>query len=166
MRASNISVFVLLLLTYTSFVSAEDANDCVENIKSLTEEFANENKTDNILRIQKTFYKGKVPHYVTVYYCHKEPCNSESDAKFKYIWTDDLLFFAINYHLFRALTFQLADLGDARTQFFIVPEICNENINVSYVEELYQTLTAQVSALHVCNAFYSEFFTAKINWRR
>ena len=148
---------VLNFLANISIFSAANDNFCVEDINSLINVFgSNETSTDNILRIQKTFYKDKSPHYVTVHYCYEEPCSTGSDAKFTYIWTDNLIFFVINYHLFRALTFELADLGEAETQFFIVPEFCNKSMDINNIEEPYRILTVQVSTFHVCNTILND----------
>ena len=142
MPASRMILILLLLsINFDDFVSATDTS-CVEDLMSLIDAFSsNKTSTDNILRIQETFYPQNkaAAHYVIVCYCYQEPCNKTS-ADYIYIWTDNAIFFVVDYYLFKALTFELADLGDIREVFFVIPEPCNNN----NTEDLLLALTSQV----------------------
>ena len=136
-------LFVFSINCYVSVSESGAVMSCVEDLPSLIAAFSsNKTSTDNILRIQETFYPQDkaAPHYVKVYYCYQEPCN-ETNPDYTYIWTDNPIFFVVDYHLFRALTFELADLGDIGNVSFVVPEPCNNNDT----EELLLVLTKQVN---------------------
>ena len=149
-------ILILLVLSIINGFVLESAADtsCVQDLPSLIAGFSsNETSTDNILRIQETFYPQNkpVPHYVTVYYCFEEPCD-ETTVDYTYVWADNPIFFVVDYYLFRALTFELADLGDIQEVYFVVPEPCDNNTN----KELLLTLTAQVTSL-ISFAMYITF---------
>ena len=132
------------------------SQSCVVDLPSLIAAFSsNETSTDNILRIQETFYPHNKPspHYVTVYYCFEEPCN-ETTVDYTYIWADNPIFFVVDYYLFSTLTFELADLGGIREVSFVVPEPCNNNTN----KNLLLALTLQVTSL-ISFTMYITFFT-------
>ena len=136
-----ILILLLLSINFDSFVSAADTS-CVEDLMSLIDSFSsNKTSTDNILRIQETFYPQNkaAAHYVIVGYCFQEPCNKTNNADYIYIWTDNAIFFVVDYYLFSTLTFFLADLGDIGEVFFVIPEPCNNN-----TEDLLLALTSQV----------------------
>ena len=142
MMPANRIILILFLLSinFDAFVSAADTS-CVEDLMSLIDAFSsNKTSTDNILRIQETFYPQNkaAAHYVIVYYCYQEPCN-KTNADYIYIWTDNAIFFVVDYYLFSALTLFLADLGNIREVSFVVPEPCNNN-----TENLLLALTSQV----------------------
>ena len=141
MPTSRIILILLLLsINFDNFVSAADTS-CVEDLPSLRAAFSsNETSTDNILRIHETFYPQNkaAAHYVIVSYYYQKPCNKTS-AGYIYIWADNAIFFVVDYYLFRALTFELTDLGDIREVFFVIPEPCNNN-----TKDLLLALTSQV----------------------
>ena len=139
-------ILILLVLSIINGFVSEFATDtsCVENLPSFIAAFSsNETSTDNILRIQETFYPQNkpAPHFVLVHYCYEEPCNNNNTANYTYIWTDNPIFFVVDYHLLNALTFKLAGLGDIGEQSFVVPVPCDNNTN----KELLLALTSQVT---------------------
>ena len=135
-----ILIFVCMLsICFNTFVSTAD--ECVEDLKSLVTKF---NTSDNIQKIQKTFYpykKKPAPHYVYINYCYDEPCNV-STAKYNYYWSDINIFDVLGYHQFIALTFDLEDIRyENPVQSFIIPQICND----TNLRELLGSLTLQVT---------------------
>ena len=141
MAGRIILILFVLLINFNLSVS----ESCVEDLQSLIAAFSsNETSTDNILRIQETFYPDykPAPHYVTVYYCFEEPCN-KTIVDYTYIWAENPILFVVDYYLFSSLTFKLADLGGIAEQSFIVPVPCNNNTN----KNLLLALTLQVTSL-------------------
>ena len=130
-------------INFNTFVSADDTS-CVVDLTSLIAGFrSNKTSTDNILKIRQTFYPQHkpTPHYVIVHYCYEEPCNTNNNtANYTYVWTDNPIFFVVDYYLLSALTFELAGLGDIDEQYFVTPVPCNNNTN----KELLLALTSQV----------------------
>ena len=66
---------IFILFVFLINFNASVSESCVQDLPSLIDAFSsNENVTDNILRIQETFYpqNKQAPHYVTVYYCFEE----------------------------------------------------------------------------------------------
>ena len=143
MASRIIASLLVLMINVSVFVAIADTS-CVEDLKSLIDVFkTNKTSTDNVLHIRQTFYpqKNTAPHYVIVHYCFEEPCNSDNNiANYTYIWTDNPIFFVVDYHLFNALTFELANLGDIGELNLVVPQFCKNNEN-----ELLQALTSQVT---------------------
>ena len=135
---------IFILFVFLINFNASVSQSCVVDLPSLIAAFSsNETSTDNILRIQETFYPHNKPspHYVTVYYCFEEPCD-ETTVDYTYVWADNPIFFVVDYYLFSTLTFELADLGGVREVSFVVPEPCNNN-----TENLLLALTLQVTSL-------------------
>ena len=135
---------IFILFVFLINFNASVSQSCVVDLPSLIAAFSsNETSTDNILRIQETFYPHNKPspHYVTVYYCFEEPCD-ETTVDYTYVWADNPIFFVVDYYLFSTLTFELADLGGIREVSFVVPEPCNNN-----TENLLLALTLQVTSL-------------------
>ena len=135
---------IFILFVFMINFNASVSQSCVVDLPSLIAAFSsNETSTDNILRIQETFYPHNKPspHYVTVYYCFEEPCD-ETTVDYTYVWADNPIFFVVDYYLFSTLTFELADLGGVREVSFVVPEPCNNN-----TENLLLALTLQVTSL-------------------
>ena len=62
------------------------------------------------------------------------------NINYTYVWSDNPIFFVVDYYLFSSLTFFLADLGDIGNVSFVVPEPCNNNTN-----DLLLALTTQVT---------------------
>ena len=150
MAGRIIFILFVFLINFSAFVS----ESCVQDLPSLIAAFSsNETTTDNILRIQETFYPQNkpAPHYVTVYYCFEEPCD-ETTINYTYIWAENPIFFIVDYYLFSSLTFKLADLGGIAEQSFIVPVPCNNNTN----KNLLLALTLQVTSL-ISFAMYITF---------
>ena len=141
--ASRIIVNLFVLMINVSVFAAIADTSCVEDLMSLIDVFkTNKTSTDNVLHIRQTFYPQDkpAPHYMIVHYCYEEPCNNNNTANYTYIWTDNPIFFVVDYHLFNALTFELADLGDIGELNLVVPQFCNNN-----EMELLQALTSQVT---------------------
>ena len=141
--ASRIIASLFVLMINVSVFAAIADTSCVEDLMSLIDVFkTNKTSTDNVLHIRQTFYPQDkpAPHYVIVYYCYEEPCNNNNTANYTYIWTDNPIFFVVNYHLFNALTFELADLGNIGELNLVIPQFCNNN-----EMELLQVLTSQVT---------------------
>ena len=126
MESRIILIFVSILTIYfNAFVSNADA--CVENLQSLMAVF---NTSNNILKIQETFYPQNTkpaPHYVLVCYCYEEPCDV-TNVKHAFYWADNPIYNVVDYYLFKALTFELLDLGDIRGVFFVVPQPCDKEL--------------------------------------
>ena len=142
MASRIIASLFVLMINVSVFVSIADTS-CVEDLMSLIDVFkTNKTSTDNVLHIRQTFYPQDkpAPHYVIVHYCYEEPCNNNNTANYTYIWTDNPIFFVVDYHLFNALTFELADLGNIGELNLVVPQFCNNN-----EMELLQALTSQVT---------------------
>ena len=142
MASRIIASWLVLMINVSVFVSIADTS-CVEDLMSLIDVFkTNKTSTDNVLHIRQTFYPQDkpAPHYVIVHYCYEEPCNNNNTANYTYIWTDNPIFFVVDYHLFNALTFELADLGNIGELNLVVPQFCNNN-----EMELLQALTSQVT---------------------
>ena len=142
MASRIIANLFVLMINVSVFVSIADTS-CVEDLMSLIDVFkTNKTSTDNVLHIRQTFYPQDkpAPHYMIVHYCYEEPCNNNNTANYTYIWTDNPIFFVVDYHLFNALTFELADLGDIGELNLVVPQFCNNN-----EMELLQALTSQVT---------------------
>ena len=156
-----ILIFACILSIYFNlFVSTADA--CIKDLESLTTHFKTK---DNILKIQETFYPQNsklAPRYVTVHYCYEKPCNN-STAKDVYFWTDNTFFMVLGYYLFRAVTFEFADLGDICEQYFVVPQFCNttklktEELLLALTKEVIFTLSLFLNSLH--------FISVSKNWR-
>ena len=150
MASRILKIFFVLLINFNTFVSDDDTS-CVPDLKSLIDDFkTTKTSTDNLLRIQDTFYpqnNEKTPHYVNVSYCYQEPCNSSrpENVNYTYIWADNRIFFVVDYHLFRALTFELADLGNFGEVYFVVPQPCDNN--TEDIRDLLLTLTSQVNQI-------------------
>ena len=141
--ASRIIASLFVLMINVSVFAAIADTSCVEDLMSLIDVFkTNKTSTDNVLHIRQTFYpqKNTAPHYVIVHYCYEEPCNNNNTANYTYIWTDNPIFFVVDYYLFNALTFELADLGNIGELNLVVPQFCNNN-----EMELLQALTSQVT---------------------
>ena len=135
-----ILIFVCMLsICFNTFVSTAD--ECVKDLKSLVTKF---NTSDNIQKIQKTFYPYKnkpAPHCVYINYCYDEPCNVNT-ANYLYYWADNNIFNVLGYHQFVALTFELEDMrNEIAVQPFIIPQICDD----TNPHELLQSLTIQVT---------------------
>ena len=145
MAGRIILILFVFSINLNTFVSGDDTS-CVVDLPSLIAAFgSNETSTDNILKIHLTFYPQNkpAPHYVLVHYCYEQPCNNDNTANYSYIWTDNPIFFVVEYYLFKALTFGLADLGDIDEQSFVAPVPCNNNTN----KELLLALTSQVNSI-------------------
>ena len=143
MASRVILILFVFSINFNTFVSDDDT-PCVVDLPSLIAAFrSNETSTDNILKIRQTFYPQKkpAPHFVLVYYCYEEPCKDSNTANYTYVWTDNPIFFVVDYHVLNALTFKLAGLGDIGEQYFVTPVPCDNNTN----KELLLDLTAQVS---------------------
>ena len=148
MTSRIIVMLLVLVINVSVFVSFADTS-CVEDLMSLIDVFkTNKTSTDNVLHIRQTFYPQNktTPHYVIVHYCYEEPCNNDDTANYTYIWTDNPIFFVIDYHFFNALTFELADLGDIGELSLVIPQFCNNN-----EKELLQALTSQVTLYFISN---------------
>lgn len=146
MAGRIILILFVSSINFNTFVSADDTS-CVVDLPSLIDAFrSNETSTDNVLKIQQTFYPQDkpAPHYVIVHYCYDEPCNKNNNtANYTYVWTDNPIFFVVDYYLLGALTFELAGLGDIGEQYFVVPVTCDNNTN----KELLLALTSQVNSI-------------------
>ena len=149
--ASRIFIILFVLsINFNTFVSDNDTS-CVPDLKTLIEDFeTTKTSTDNLLRIHDTFYpqnNTKPPHYVKVYYCYSGPCDSSNSENidYTYVWTDNPIFFVVDYHLFGTLTFELADLGDFREVYFVVPEPCDNNTNKNLLLALTSKVTQIIS---------------------
>ena len=145
MAGKIISILFILSINFHAFLSESAANtSCAKDLPSFIDAFSsNKTSTDNILRIKETFFPQHKadPHYVFVYYCYQEPCSNETNADYTYIWADNAIFFVVDYYLFSALTFFLADLGDIGKVYFVIHEPCNSNDT----ESLLLVLTSQVT---------------------
>ena len=145
MAGKIISILFILSINFHAFVSESAANtSCAKDLPSFVAAFSsNKTSTDNILRIKETFFPQDkaTPHYVLVYYCYQEPCSNETNIDYTYIWADNAIFFVVDYYLFKALTFELAELGDIGKVYFVIPEPCNSNDT----ESLLLVLTSQVT---------------------
>ena len=165
MTGRNISILFVLLINFNAFASEPaDNTSCAVDLPSFIAAFrSNETSTDNVLKIQQTFYPHDkaAPHYVYVYYYYQEPGNNSDTANYTYIWTDNPIFFVVGYYLFKALTFELADLGDIGEQYFVIPQSCN-NTNT---EDLLLALTRQVTSRTLFYVYFFTFFKVKVNWR-
>ena len=143
MGSRAILIFVCILSIYfNTFVSSADT--CVEDLESLKTDFYT---NDNLLKIQETFYPQNnklTPRYVIFHYCHEKPCTN-SNAEYEYFWPDNPIFMVLDFYLFRALIFELADLGDICEQYFVVPQFCNKT--KPSTEELLLALTKKVTLL-------------------
>ena len=143
MAGGIILILFVFSINFNTFLSADDTS-CVADLASFIAAFrSNETSTDNILKIHQTFYPPNKPspHYVIVHYCYEGPCNNNDTANYTYIWTDNPIFFVVDYYLLSALTFTLAGLGDIGEQSFVVPVPCDNNTN----KELLLALTSQVT---------------------
>ena len=143
MTGRIILILFVFSINFNTFVFADDTS-CVVDLPSFIAAFrSNETSTDNILKIQQTFYPQNkpTPHFVVVHYCYEEPCNNSDTANYTYVWTDNPIFFVVDYYLFSSLTFKLAGLGDIGEQSFVVPVPCDNNTN----KELLLALTSQVT---------------------
>ena len=141
-RTITIILFALLINVNVVVISVADTS-CVDDLLTLIDAFKNKtSNTDYVLQIRQTFYPQNktAPHYVIVHYCYEEPCNNNDTTNYTYIWTDNPIFFVIDYHFFNVLTFELADLGDIGELNLVVPQFCNNN-----EKELLQALTSQVT---------------------
>ena len=121
-----ILIFACILSIYfNAFVSIAD--ECVEGLEPI---IANITANDLTIReIQKTFYpldNKPAPHYVKLYYCFMEPCNSTA-YDYEYYWTDNDIFMVLGYYLFKALTFERVDIGEIRGLYFHLPKFCNSS---------------------------------------
>ena len=147
MASRIILILFVLSINFHAFVSESAANmSCAKDLPSFISAFSsNKTSTDNILRIKETFYPQDkaAPHYVKVYYCLQETSNNctNNTADYIYIWADNAIFFVVDYHLFKALTFELAELGDIGEVYFVVPDPCNNNDT----DSLLLVLTSQVT---------------------
>ena len=165
--ASKITL-ILFVFSINFNASASESGavmSCVEDLPSLIAAFSsNKTETDNILRIENTFYPQNTtaPHYVKVHYCYKAPCHW-NNINYTYVWTDNPIFFVVDYYLFSTLTFFLADLGDIGNVSFVVPEPCN-NIN-NDTEDLLYALTTQVTFKFFFVFFTFVFHLVKVNWK-
>ena len=149
----------ILSIHFNTFVS--NADTCVEDLESLKDHFQT---NENIVKIQETFYPQDnklTPRYVVFHYCYKEPCNN-SNAEYDYFWPDNPIFMFLDYYLFRALIFELADLGDTCEQYFVIPQFCN-NTKLNK-EELLLSLTKQVTLLILFLNSLHSILVSK-NWR-
>ena len=145
---------IFILFVFLINFNASVSESCVVDLPSLIAAFSsNETSTDNILRIQETFYPHNKPspHYVTVYYCFEEPCD-ETTVNYTYVWASNPIFFVVDYYLFSTLTFELANLGGIREVSFVIPEPCNNNTD----KNLLLALTLQVTSL-ISLAMYITF---------
>ena len=100
-----------------------------------------------------------INHYF--HYCYEEQSNN-SNAEYDYFWPDNPIFMFLDYYLFRALIFELADLGDICEQYFVVPQFCN-NTKLN-TEELLLALTKQVTLLILFLNSLHSILVSK-NWR-
>ena len=148
--ASRIFLILFVLsINFNTFVS--DNTSCVQDLKTLIDDFeTTKTSTDNLLRIHDVFYppnNTKSPHYVKVYYCYNGPCDSSKpeNIKYTYDWTDNPIFFVLDYHLFSSLTFELADLGDFKEVYFVVPVPCDNNTNKNLLLALTSKVTQIIS---------------------
>ena len=141
MAGRTTSIFFVLLINFHAFVSESD--ECVEDLPSLIAAFSsNKTETDNVLRIENTFYpQNKTAlHYVIVCYCYQKPCHW-NNTNYTYVWADNPILFVVDYYLSSTLTFFLADLGDIDNVSFVVSEPCNNKDT----EDLLFALTTQVT---------------------
>ena len=165
-------ISILLLLSIKASPSDSAANtSCVVDLPSFIAAFrSNITSTSNILKIRQTFYPQDkpAPHVVVVHYCYEELRNNNNDtdtnndtAIYSYVWTDNPIFFVVDYYLFTALTFELAGLGDIGEQFFVIPQSCND----TNTEELLLAVTIQVTLLILFYIYFLYIYKVKVNWR-